>query len=109
MEALNPKQRQYFKGMAHSLKPIQHIGKDGLAGATLHAIASAFNSRELIKVKVLDQSPEGADEIGEAIASRLRGVKLVQVIVKTVVLYRRHPEKPRIELPGEAPAGSNVV
>ncbi|MFL6276509.1 MAG: ribosome assembly RNA-binding protein YhbY [Blastocatellia bacterium] len=109
MAALNPKQRQYLKGLAHPLKPILHIGKEGLTEALLHAIESAFNSRELIKVKVLDLAPESADESGETIAGRLNGVKLVQVIGKTVVLYRRHPEKPKIQLPGKEPGGSNAV
>jgi RNA-binding protein len=109
MAALNPKQRQYLKGLAHPLKPILHIGKDGLTDATLCTIESAFNSRELIKVKILDQAPESAEGCAEAIASRLKDVKLVQVIGKTVVLYRRHPEKPKIGLPGEVPVGGNAV
>ena len=109
MAALNPKQRQYLKGLAHTLKPILHIGKDGLTEAALRTIESAFNSSELIKVKILDQAPESADEGGEAIASRLKDVKLVQVIGKTVILYRRHPKKPNIRLPGEVPGGGNAV
>ena len=109
MSALNPKQRQYLKGMAHRLKPILHIGKEGITEATLQTIESAFNSRELIKVKILDQAPGSADESGEMIASRLKDVKLVQVIGKTVVLYRRHPEKPKIQLPGKEFSGSGAV
>ena len=109
MAALNPKQRQYLKGLAHALKPILHIGKDGLTEATLCTIESAFNNRELIKVKILDQAPESADDSGETIASRLKDVELVQVIGKTVVLYRRHPEKPKIELPGKGNEGSDAV
>ena len=104
MTTLNPKQRQYLKGLAHSLKPLFQIGKEGVTDAVLRYIESSFNSRELLKVKVLDAAPEDATESGEAMARGIDGAKLVQVIGKTVVLYRRHPDKPRIKLPGNASA-----
>jgi RNA-binding protein len=99
MSILNPKQRQYLKGLAHSLKPIFQVGKEGVTDTLLKSIENAFNNRELLKVKVLDASPQDADESVEAIASNLEGVEKVQVIGKTIVLYRRHPETPRIKLP----------
>lgn len=99
MATLNPRQRQYLKGLAHSLKPIFQIGKEGVTETLLYSIKNAFNSRELLKIKVLDAAPQKADESGEAIASNIEGVEKVQVIGKTIVLYRRHPEKPKIKLP----------
>ena len=65
----------------------------------MRSVGDAFNTRELIKVKVLDSAPEGAKECGEGLASRLEGVHLVQVIGRTLVLYRPHPDKPEIKLP----------
>ncbi len=62
-------------------------------------VREAFNNRELLKVKVLEAAPESAKAIGEDLAWRLSGVELVQVIGRTVVLYRPHPEKPEIVLP----------
>ena len=109
MATLNPKQRQYLKGLAHSLKPLFQVGKEGVTEALLHSIESAFSSRELLKVKVLDAAPEGADESGERVVSSLEDVELVQVIGKTIVLYRRHPENPRIKLPGKGPVAKGAV
>ncbi len=59
----------------------------------------AFNTRELLKVKVLEGAPQSARDLGEELTRRLEGVELVQVIGRTLVLYRRHPEKPEIMLP----------
>ena len=109
MATLNPKQRQYLKGLAHSLKPIFQIGKDGVTGGLLRSIESSFNSRELLKVKALDAAPESADESAEIIATSLEGVEVVQVIGKTIVLYRPHPEKPEIKQPGEGTGGRAAV
>lgn len=97
--ALTTRQRAHLRSLAHHLKPLLHVGKDGLTETAARAVLDAFNTRELIKVKVLDSAPEGAKETGAALAARLEGVHLVQVIGRTVVLYRPHPERPEIKLP----------
>jgi RNA-binding protein len=96
---LRPKQRAHLKSLAHHLKAIQYIGKEGVTEASLHAIEDAFRTRELLKVKVQEAAPASAKEIGAELAERLDGVQHVQTIGRTVVLYRRHPEKPEIVLP----------
>lgn len=99
MAELRPKQRAYLKSLAHPLKPILQIGKDGVTHAVLQTIADAFRSRELLKLKALDSCPDSAEQVGATVAEQLPGVHVVQVIGRTVVLYRRHPEKPVIVLP----------
>lgn len=103
MATLTPKQRMKLKALAHSLKPILYVGKEGVTATTVRALEDAFNTRELLKVKVQESAPESAKQTGALLAERAADVHLVHVIGKTVILYRRHPEKPQIELP---PAGS---
>ena len=102
MTTLNAKQRMKLKSLAHNLKPILHIGKEGVTEAALASINNAFNTRELLKVKVQESSPTGARESSEIISERLHRVHVAQVIGRTIVLYRRHPERPEIELPQAA-------
>jgi len=99
MTRLTSKQRAHLRALAHPLKPVAHIGAEGLTEAALRGILEAFNTRELLKVKVLESAPEGAWETGDAIVERLDGVHVAQTIGRTVVLYRRHPDKPEIQLP----------
>lgn len=99
MEALTTKQRSHLRSLAHPLKPLLHVGKEGVTEAALRTIKDAFNTRELLKIKVLESSPQSARESGELMAERLEGVRLVQVIGRTVVLYRPNAEKPEIKLP----------
>jgi RNA-binding protein len=96
---LTPKRRAVLRSLAHDLKPVLQIGKGGVTPAAVDAVRDALAARELIKVKVLDAAPEPAQATGEALAAELGDAQLVQVIGRTVVLYRRHPERPRIELP----------
>ena len=95
---LTPKQRAQLRAHAHPLKPVFHIGKEGVTETAMRSLTEAFNARELLKVKVQSAAPLSAAEAGEQLASRLPGVHHVQTIGRTVVLYRRHPEKPEIEL-----------
>lgn len=97
--ALTPKQRAHLKSLAHPLKPILQIGKEGASDAVVDTITNAFRTRELLKVKVLESSPEDARAVAASLAERVERVELVQVIGKTIVFYRRHPTNREIVLP----------
>lgn len=71
-----------------------------MSPALLRTVEEAFNTRELLKVKVLDSAPVDVGEAADAIAAGLAGVHVVQTIGRTAALYRAFPEGPEIELPG---------
>jgi RNA-binding protein len=96
---LTAKQRAHLRALAHHLKPVLQVGKEGVTDATVRAVADAFNTRELLKVKVQEAAPQSAREAGALFAEQIGGVEHVQTIGRTVVLYREHPEKPEIQLP----------
>jgi RNA-binding protein len=98
---LTPKQRAHLRSAAHHLKPIFQIGKEGVTDSAIGAVQDAFNTRELLKVKVQEAAPLSAREAGALLTERLDNVQHVQTIGRTVVLYREHPEKPEIRLPRE--------
>jgi len=92
------KQKRYLRALAHPLKPVVNLGKQGLSQETKREIEVQLLDHELIKLKVLDSCPftkkECADEL-----SRAKSLEVVQVIGKTLVLYCPHPDEPEIELP----------
>lgn len=98
MAMLSSKQRAHLRSLAHHLKPVLMIGKEGLSDSTVEAVEEAFRSRELIKLKALDTSPVGIREVAERLSERLEGVQVAGTIGRTAILYRRHPEKPEIRL-----------
>jgi RNA-binding protein len=96
---LTGKQRRFLRGKAHDLRPVVHTGKEGVSPAVVAAVDAALFDHELIKVKIGD----GADQDRHAVAEKLAldtGSQLAQVLGFTVVLYRPHPDEPKIELPG---------
>ena len=96
---LNPKQRAFLRSQAHHLKPLLHVGKEGVTDASITSIHEALNTHELFKVKVQESSPVPARDAGALFVERVPGLAHVQTIGRTVVLYRAHPEKPEIKLP----------
>ena len=99
MRELTAKQRAHLRSLAHHLKPIFHVGKEGVTEAAVRAVKEAFNTRELLKVKVQEAAPVDVREAGAALAERLGDAHLVQTIGRTAVLFRPHPERPEIHLP----------
>jgi RNA-binding protein len=98
MADLTAKQRATLRSLAHPLKPILQIGREGVTDATARSVEEAFRTRELLKVRVLEAAPADAREVGAMLAGGIEGAHLVQVIGRTAVLYRPHPEEPQIRL-----------
>ncbi|GLT18475.1 RNA-binding protein [Vibrio zhanjiangensis] len=94
---LSTKQKQHLKGLAHSLKPVVLMGANGLTEAVLAEIEIALNHHELIKVKIASEDRETKNLIVEAIV-RETGAENVQVIGKTLVLYKQSDDA-KIDLP----------
>ncbi|KGJ96065.1 ribosome assembly RNA-binding protein YhbY [Colwellia psychrerythraea] len=94
---LNKKQIQHLRGVAHSLKPIVLLGNNGLTEAVVAEIDYALNHHELIKVKIPTDDKETKALIVEAICRETKSTQ-VQVIGKTLVIYRESEEK-KIRIP----------
>ncbi len=92
------KQLRYLRSLAHALKPTVQIGKHGFTDAVSSQIGQALVDHELIKVKIGSECPEDIEEIGQKAAEAL-SAHVAQTIGATLVLYKRHPQKPKIQLP----------
>jgi RNA-binding protein len=95
---LRGKQKRFLRALGVNLSPILTIGKDGVSEHTITQADGVLLTRELIKARVLPTSPETPDEVASAIASATNSA-LVQVVGRNFLLYRPHPEEPKIELP----------
>ena len=95
---LTGKQRRFLRAEAHSLEPTVMIGKEGLSETVLEATREALLAHELIKVRVLESAPMDRKELAEALPP-LVNAELAGLIGRIVVLYKRHPNKPKVGLP----------
>lgn len=95
---LNGGQLRYLRGLGHHLDPVVHVGKEGVSDTLVKATKEALLAHELVKVKVLQECPVDRKEVGPALAERSEAT-LAQILGRTLLLYRRHPNKPKITLP----------
>ena len=95
--ALRGKQRRYLRGLGVNMEPVVFVGKQGITDAVLAELESVVKMKELVKVRLLDSAGD-RKEVARELAERV-GCELVQVLGRTVLLYRRNEEKPVLELP----------
>ena len=94
---LTSKQRAKLRAMGTELDTIFQIGKGGISEETVKQISNALEARELIKVRVLENSAYSAREAADAL-SEATGADVVSVAGTRFVLYRESKNKKRIEL-----------
>lgn len=91
------KQKRFLRSLASTMPAVVQIGKGGLDAAVIESARLAINARELIKVKILQNSSEDGDIAFERLASAL-DAELVQIIGNNGVFYKAKQE-PVIVLP----------
>jgi RNA-binding protein len=88
-------QRKALRGRAHPLEPTVQVGHAGVTEAVLRQVDEALTAHELIKVRLREPEDKhgAAAALADGTASALCGL-----VGHTVILYRPHPERPRITL-----------
>ena len=94
---LTSKQRAYLRSLANDLEPIFQIGKGGITEETCLQLSNALEARELIKVKVLENSGYTAKDAAVEVANATSS-EVVFAIGSRFVLYRESEKKKRIVL-----------
>lgn len=92
------KQRAYLRGLAQTITPIFQIGKNGIEDAFIVQVEQALEKREIIKIKVLENSGLDTREASDTICKRVK-CEGIQAIGNKIVLYKASKKNPKIELP----------
>lgn len=95
---LRPKQRQYLKGLGHSLKSVIQIGKEGLTDQVIASISKALDDHELIKINVLETADLTRKDAAEKLSSALKA-EVVQTLGRKILLFRKNKKEPKIQIP----------
>lgn len=101
LKNLTNAQKKHLRKLGHDLNPMVYIGKEGLSETVVSAVDDSLRHHELIKVKIINTDKISKHEAAEQVPSRT-GSMLVQLIGKTLLLYRANHEKKkdeRIRLP----------
>ena len=99
---LTGKQKRYLRGLAHALKPVAHIGKNGASEAFLRELDDALDIHELVKVKFVEHK-DAKNEISAQIVDHL-GCAVAGKVGHLLILFRpsSRDERRQIRLPAAA-------
>ena len=97
-QMLTGKQKRHLRALAHPLKPVVQIGKSGLNAGIQKQIERQLLDHELIKIRILESSPLDHRQCARELEAD-DTQELVQIIGKTLVLFRPNHDKPIIQLP----------
>lgn len=94
---LTSKERAKLRSIASTEDTIFQIGKGGIPETLVNQVSDALRAREIIKMKVLDNSGYSAKEASIELAEKTQS-EVVQVIGNKLVLYKKNPKDPKIQL-----------
>lgn len=95
---INGRQRSYLKKLAHGIDPILQIGKNGVSENFIIQVDEALEAREIIKIKVLNNSFLSTKEVANEVANKVNA-EFVQSIGNKFILYRESEDNKKIQLP----------
>lgn len=100
MTTMTGKDRAALRAEAHHLQALVHVGTAGLTPSVFQALDDALRTRELVKVQLGRHVDVKAKDAANALALATKST-VIQVIGRTVTLYRENPELKR--KPGDPP------
>jgi len=98
---LTSRQNKFLRSLAHPLKPLVLVGKNGLTDEVLEAVEAALDAHELIKVKFIEhKEKEDKDRMVAQIRRKTRCFQ-AGMIGHVAILYRqaRKASRRKIQLP----------
>ncbi|MEM8533426.1 MAG: ribosome assembly RNA-binding protein YhbY [Chloroflexota bacterium] len=97
--SLTSAQRQHLRRLAHHLKPVLHVGKNGLTSNIYNTLHRELDAHELIKIKFVDFQDQKKEMVEDLVQESQS--ELIAIIGNIAILYRQHIdiEQRQIELP----------
>ena len=94
---ISQSEKKQLKALIVKDKTKYQIGKSEVTNALLDMLDKALTARELIKIDVMKSVVTPVMELTLDLSSKLHA-DVVQVVGRTIVLYRKNKDNPRIKL-----------
>ena len=89
--------KKTLKSIANTLETKYQLGKSGITDTSVDMFDKALTAHELIKIDVMKNVTTEIMELALDLSSKLKA-EVVNVIGRTILLYRRNPKNPKIKL-----------
>ena len=91
--------RTYLRGLAHHLKPVVYLGKNGVTEAFIESVNQALDAHELIKLK-FNSFKEERKTLARDIEARTNS-EMIGLVGNIAIYYREQhdADKRKIQIP----------
>jgi RNA-binding protein len=94
---LSGRQKKFLRSLGHHLTQSVIVGREGISDNLIQSCSEGLDAHELIKVKLGQNCPVEKKEAARELALKT-GSHLVQLIGRTILLYRPNPDLPRAQV-----------
>ncbi len=84
---LTGKDKSALRAEGTYLKPEVWIGKQGIGIGIIHSLENSFRTKELVKIKILDNCAQDKREIAELLSLKMKA-EIVQILGNMILLYK---------------------
>lgn len=91
---LTAKDKRALRAAGTYLKPEVWIGKQGISIGIIHSRENSFRTKELVKIKILDNCAQDRREIAEFLSLKMKA-EIVQILGNVILLYKPLSEMDR--------------
>lgn len=92
VSTMKGKERAQLRAKANTLNCVMQIGKGGMTEQVISQADFELDTKELIKIQVLETSPVDARSAAVELANKLNA-EIIQVIGRRFIIYRENPDK----------------
>ena len=93
LQPLSGKQKRFLRSLGHHLAQSVLVGREGISDNLVQSCSEGLSAHELIKIKLGQNCPVEKKEAAKVLAAKTDS-HLVQLIGKTILLYRPNPDLP---------------
>ena len=90
-------EKKTLKSLANTLETKYQLGKSGITDTSVDMFDKALTAHELVKIDVMKNVTTEIMELALDLSSKLKA-EVVNVIGRTILLYRKNPKNPKIKL-----------
>ena len=94
---LSQAQLRHLRGLGHKLKPVVTVAGKGLTDNVIEEIDTSVSHHEPMKIKLNVGDRDVRDQLLADLCQRL-DLRLVQRVGNTALVFRRNPDRPRVDL-----------
>jgi RNA-binding protein len=95
--SLSSKQKKFLKGIAHHMRPLVQVGKNGCTESLVKELNAVISSHELVKVKILSDDQQDFKSLAIEL-EKATDAEMIHKVGHTALFFRQKKEESAFDL-----------